>query len=360
MKRTERNNNKKIMKRNLAVSLLLLLIVALSVAGATQAWFTSGATLENVFTAGTVILSKPTASVGSPSQGSQVQVQNLNIEGDETIAPMVVAPTCKTVEWTFQNIGSKRAFVRVKPSAELRVHQDIYVAIKTTVGSETAWAEGDPIPGRGGGGPEWFYQYFTYSLGKYDSEVNSLQVMLISNNKYVGYVLIWDDGARIYLKFVAFPQYGGFKDIYLYAGLENVPGSVGFSQYPFKYNNLSDLAEFMVPGSEPYGLSYIYEYYNGPTIMVSDIVQPDPIILSPVLCSNSQSSWLLGNDDWYYYGTADGPTVVPSGEWVSVCFEYCYPINAEGSLTVSLEAEAIQVTNNAINEVWTTNPWVTQ
>lgn len=381
------------MKRNLAASLVLLFIIALSVAGATQAWFASGATLKNVFTAGTVILSKPTANVGSPAQSSEMQMQTLSIEGDEAIAPMVVAPTCKTVEWTFQNIGSKRAFVRVKPSATLTqtIKEPIYIALKINIGDESLFlfnTNEQLLPANA----EQFIVYYLGDGSVTDPVTGSLYNAKSGNPRKFGTVKIYDglDGngvSRLYIEITSDTDATKIYELFLYAGLEGLDDAdfegTYWNRYPINYegtilsSNGSYLVKeplfsggsynFNIPGTND-GLPFVFERYpeNNPIITLDALKarqQTSVINLDPQPCESNEELWHRGSDGWWYYGSKEspcnGPFIVPPGETVEVCFSHCYDGSGGAELVVSLEAEAVQWSNGAIDSTsvnWS-HPW---
>jgi hypothetical protein len=92
-------------------------------------------------------------------------------------------------------------------------------------------------------------------------------------------------------------------------------------------------------------------------VLLSELYNNQETILQlePELCTSSVGNWLKGkgNDDWWYYGTESGPTKLPpEGGEVYVCFKYCEALNSGSTLKVSLEAEAIQWSNSAIDYKW--------
>ena len=74
------------------------------------------------------------------------------------------------------------------------------------------------------------------------------------------------------------------------------------------------------------------------------------------LYSSSEHNWLKGADGWYYYGDRNGPHKVQPGHEASVQFKFCVD-GGNPEMVVSLEAEAVQVTHNAIDHVWQYHPW---
>jgi predicted ribosomally synthesized peptide with SipW-like signal peptide len=93
------------------------------------------------------------------------------------------------------------------------------------------------------------------------------------------------------------------------------------------------------------------------------------------LC-DQETNWKLGSDGWYYYGDEAGPTIVhgknannQGSNQVNVCFKYCFAADTPYNLTVKLEAQAVQSSNNAIDYEWvvwdgnnnlvSSHPWFT-
>ncbi|MEW5784834.1 MAG: hypothetical protein AB1767_07155 [Bacillota bacterium] len=305
-----------------------VVIMALSfVCGATAAWFYTGADGGvTVFTAGTVRISQPVAVQSMPVQNSEQS-----------------SCSCRSVTWEFANTGSKRAYIRVRPEATGSVLPMIYIAMKTTVGCESAWAEGERIPGYSG--PSWHGRYFAYPLGLY-TETAPLVKGLDSNGKIVGTVEIWDDDTKLYFNF---KTPGGLKDYYIYAGLTVPPGDAKFSSYPFKGEALPSYSTYLLK------TSYIYDCMGGNKVYISTISAssvPVKITLSPA----SEPFWRKGNDGWWYYGNSTGPTIVNPENGVNISFDFCFD-GSGTDLSVSLLAEAIQVTNGAINYTWPSHYW---
>ena len=159
---------------SIIISILILILASFSIGGATVAWFVSEAgTLENIFTAGTVIIDEP-----------------LIISGGGSWQP----GECHTVTWSITNIGSKRAYVRARPNIEIQFWPG------TT--ELSAWTAGYEFTNN------WFGRYIAekdedgnytsepgYRIGEY-TEGNPLIVDLLvgADYVYIGYFVVWDDG----------------------------------------------------------------------------------------------------------------------------------------------------------------------
>jgi predicted ribosomally synthesized peptide with SipW-like signal peptide len=386
----------------------LIMIISLSITGATLAWFTSeDETPGNIFTAGIVRLSEPIGAVSkvrsgevetktadapekqSPSdfvysddlaQGENDQVvspaeyvysDDLFINGDngltspaegvyeketdEQVTLKTVAPTCKKVVWTFQNSGSKDAYVRVRPYADQ--NKIIYIAVHLAIGGETAFVGVNrssdqylPLPGH------QFGQYLAYPLGVYTAG-SPLSLNIWAGNNFMNYgtAKIWDDGTDLFIEINA-NQERIIKDLHIYAGLmpptHSNPGHFGWnegnpnqSQYTFSTSTIYPYQP--VPGqTKPQADILLSSLYNSHTIGV-DIT----------LCPDYEEYW-QEKDGWWYYGTSSGPiNVVKNGGEVIVCFRYCYPSTSD-DITLRLEAQAVQSSHQAYQQVWSgMHPW---
>ncbi|MDY6826380.1 MAG: hypothetical protein SVV67_04275, partial [Bacillota bacterium] len=256
-----------------------------------------------------------------------------------------VAPSCKELSWNFTSTGSKRSYVRVKPSATAAVDCHIYIAVHLEVGTETAWVgkpNGTPFT-RG----DWS-QYFVYPLGVY-TESNKLKLDILYGSNYTdtGDAYFWDDGERLYFQFETIGEEMG--EVHIYAGVDpptnDAPGKLGW-----KFNVNNNIFE--------YDTVVIFPYQGASADVYLSILYGGAVPVSISLCSQSEDYWFPGGDGWYYYGTAaGGPTLVYPGDNVGVCFTYCAADGDVDNISVSLEAEAVQWSNGAINSVWGTNPW---
>ncbi len=275
------------------------------------------------------------------NSGSDDQVLNTEVK----IA--TVAPSCKDISWNFTSTGSKRSYVRVLPKASAVCNCHIYIAVHLEVGGETAWVgvpNGTPIT-KG----SW-NQYFVYPLGVY-TESNPLELDILYGANYTdtGDAYFWDDGNKLYFNFETVNKEMG--TIHIYAGetapTNAAPGQLGWqftvNGYSFSYNTAVVFPYQGAPSADV----YLSTLYGGAV----------PVNIS--LCGQSKSSWIPGSDGWYYYGTVDGePTVVDQGDNVAVCFTYCVTDGDVDHISVSLEAEAVQWSNGAIDYVWPRNPWL--
>ncbi|UNC93469.1 hypothetical protein [Candidatus Contubernalis alkaliaceticus] len=326
------------MRHGIAVSILILVLASFSVGGAALAWFTFEAGLiQNVFTAGTVQIDE--WEITSQGQGWE-------------------SGECNELAWSFTNTGSKRTYVRVKPDVEVDIHyvyDPLYIAIKVNVNNETAWVGLDWINERPfitttKNKTHSWAQYFQYQPGQYTEQSPMVRGIWTSNNPLtkfnkLGEVLIWDDGVNIYIQHQLY-EGSVMTDTYIYVGLEipaNLhPGHFTHNDYMFSFppNVHSD--------EDPFTFSMPVPTSNG---------GPEEINITWELCPHQSSSWVLGADGWWYYGTVSGPTEVPSEGTVEVCFTFCVPQGFNGTIDISLDAEAIQASHDAIHHVWLENPW---
>ncbi len=91
------------MNKKVILSLALIILAVAAVGGATMAWFTDSAKLDNTFTAGTLVIEGSDYWVGYDPGAVW---QNVN-PGD-----------CKDKSFTINNIGSKHALLRFKWTGE--------------------------------------------------------------------------------------------------------------------------------------------------------------------------------------------------------------------------------------------------
>jgi predicted ribosomally synthesized peptide with SipW-like signal peptide len=112
------------MKGKIFLSFLILILAAFSIGGGVVAWFTSNDTPEaNTFSAGTLGISQPVYMASDEDWFS----------GES-----------KTILYSFQNIGSREAYVRVKPLVDFSGESSSPEPIQWTLeeGSQTLWTQG--------------------------------------------------------------------------------------------------------------------------------------------------------------------------------------------------------------------------
>ena len=340
MKHLLTKNRVKKMNINLASSLLIVVLMIASLGGATHAWFNASKTLENVFTAGTVIISDP---IVVPSIATRC----------------VPTEKCQEITWEFENIGSKRAYVRVKPEARVEVYPNIYIAIHMEVNCETAWVgvrnPGNDLPYKRFPTGN-FSQYFEYPLGRYTVN-DPLELLIVYGSTYVpiGFANIWEENNKLYIRLVITDKKYTTDTIHIYAGVEEpfnpAPGKLGWT--------------FERPYSDPFEMNtaVIFDMQGGTAnVLISDLYASSTTV-NVELCDLSIGKWypingnLEENEIWWYYGDVSGPTIVMPGDKVSVCFKFCVVTTGDITLSASLEAEAVQMTNGAINVIWPNHPW---
>ncbi|MDO9574874.1 MAG: hypothetical protein Q7I94_07770 [Candidatus Contubernalis sp.] len=312
------------MRSSLVASILILLLVSFSIGGATLAWFTFETDLiQNVFTAGTVRI-----------DDWEITSESQTWEPGE----------CNDLTWSFTNTGSKKTYVRVRPDVDMDidyVYDPLYIAVHMEINSETAWIGvpgNDPdfttIPS----GQNW-NQYFQYEPGIF-TEQDPLVLLILAGStlKEVGYAEIWDDGQYLYI------DYHLYSGWYMYATHVYVdmipPTNHSPGQFHLEYS--------FSPGVQEFSFETPIPFSNG---------GPEQYYATWDLCQGQSSSWVLGSDGWWYYGNSSGPTAVHSEETVTVCFTFCIPEGFNGTVEVALDAEAVQSSHDAIDNVWLENPW---
>ncbi len=348
------------LKRNLVASLLLIILMAASITGATYAWFTSSSTvIQNAFTAGTVELSEPVIE----SQSSTVK-EDLDRK-------------CEIIEWKFSNTGTKSTYVRVRPDAKA-------TGEKIEFDDETAWVgvDGDdPDFKTIDSGQDW-NQYYEYDLSQFaDGDELNLDILASSEFKDVG-----DATTKVYedTLYIDLETTGGWEmaEVHIYAGLEkptnHSPGQLGWgfenltgaerTHFPFATDKINE--KFAPPNKNPEQL--VSELDGTETIYIVvhlDVVKETTgsnggtiaLDVDIDLCSGQEDDW-QEDGGWWYYGNSNGPYVVNiDSPEVVVCFKYC-AIAQDGykikSMEAYLEAEAVQASNYAIDLVWKDeHPW---
>lgn len=324
------------MKVRIMVCIFVLMVLIFSVVGSTAAWFTmESRTMENVFTAGTVKISKPKVVTGcnewKPGK-------------------------CNTIKLKVQNTGSKRSYIRVKPKVDIEY--------KKTYEDFTAWIKGIRI-----NCGSWFGQYIEYKKGSYKAQ-NPRKADLVAGakEKVVGHAYIWDDGSKLYIK-LDMKDDNFINEYHIYAGKTDPTHSIP-GQYPFK-------DEFSSPADEVnFSTSYVYDrlakpwqmidfkglgnnekVYIGVHIAGDTVSNSEDNYVEWGLAQVSEPYWVKGDDGWWYYGTDQGPIIVQPGEYIYISFTFCLSKKFKGTIDFSLEAEAVQTTHGAIDYIWPDNPW---
>lgn len=283
-------------------------------AGFTHSWFWGMDSVSGALTAGTIRVGKPNLTA----------VQK---KGD-----------CTELTWSIANTGSKRSFIRVKPIIEGEVEKGY-----------SAWLEGKWI------GDNWFGQYFEYKKGDLSEESpKTTNIVQGDELNVMGQAQIWDDGERLYVRYIMNAGVSIIKT-HFYVGFA-IPDITSPGQYPIHQD------VFQHPLYQ-FSSSVVYEECrkNSPTHDFASLAAGTKLYIAGhidgVAASGSgfsiKTNLIPGADGWYYYGDSQGPYQVDSGATIQVTFTVCPAIN----MTVQLEAESVQVTNDAINFVWPDNPW---
>ncbi len=312
------------MRSSLVASILILLLVSFSIGGATLAWFTFESDLiQNVFTAGTV----------------QIDDWEFTSESQDWEPGQ-----CNDLTWSFTNIGSKKSYVRVRPDVDVDmdyIYDPLYIAVHMEANNETAWIG---IPGNDPdfttipGGQNW-NQYFQYEPGEY-TEQDPLVLLILAGRNFneVGYAEIWDDVVNLYIDYYFYNGWHMYAT-HIYVDQEP-PSNHSPGQFHFEYS--------FSPGVQEFSFETPIPISNG---------GPEEHNVTWDLCPGQSTHWILGADGWWYYGTSSGPTAVHPEETVTVCFAFCIPEGFNGTIEAALEAEAVQSSHDAIDNVWPDNPW---
>lgn len=140
----------------------------------------------------------------------------------------------------------------------------------------------------------------------------------------------------------------------------NAPGSVythiGVGAGPYAYDS------FTTPGSRCIGVEWKLENSGSKKAYIR--INPEATLDgAPVNIElfDDTDIWQKGSDGWWYYGDINSPLVLhpkpDNGSSVTVRFKYCFGTGSSSDLVVSLEAEAVQWSNDAIDHEWPSNPW---
>jgi len=311
------------MKARFLVSVINLFLALALVSGAAWAWFSQSIVMASPFTAGTVQITEP--ELLSTGQGNN----------------------CIDLGWLLQSTGSKRSYIRVRPTLE-----------GGQTGDESAWLQGIPIDG-----DWWFGQYLEYSKGSC-TENAPLQADFVQgpNLNVLGRADIWDDGDTLYVKY---QMNNGvtFNETHFYAGLA-IPTITTPGLYPLGDEDLA-ATEYTVELTEIFRAC---EKNSPQDVSFSTLNNGCPIYIAVHIGESGytqgqlslefSSDWVLGSDGWWYYGNSQGPITVAPGGAVAVNFSVCTTSGSFGQLMVQLEAEAVQTTHGAIDALWPGNPWL--
>ncbi len=77
---------------------------------------------------------------------------------------------------------------------------------------------------------------------------------------------------------------------------------------------------------------------------------------SPFTVTAAQPEWITNDNIYWYYGQT-APVSVSPGQTVEVTFDVTMAADADGRVSFSLEAQAIQASANALLNQWLSHPW---
>ena len=341
------------MKSKLFVSTVVLIMAAFSVGGSTVAWFTSQADpLLSTFSAGTVDIEVT---------GGNVET---TVDGDTTIYE---------VPWTIENTGSKAIYLRAR-----------LMDLEWDVNYETEGSPERALSARAG--VEELEQgdiFVPYTKGAYtedsplvaDIRVAEGNQLRDPTGQIIGQMIMWDDGDELVVKIVFTNQLAILDESIVYVGTEATQSSPSYQQWTDHYLVNHDLADRV--SEYTYYIDQYAEAFNsdpelsfagladGEVIYIalrSEVISLNANISGPSLGEDCEGNWLQGDDGWWYYGTEEGPTLVPAQSGEDSKADICFVVTIEGidgSASFKLEAETVQASNNAYNFVWVDpdHPW---
>ena len=302
------------------------------VGGATLAFFSNEDTPNPVFfTAGTVDIA-----------GGEVQISQQNhpylVQEDLFTPDCFPDPPCppghpphcpdkkQIVTWCVENIGNKRAYIRVKPPAG-------YLDDETAVGAGEKFSK-----------QPWWHQYLTYEWYRLLPIVTELKA---GQDKHAGWVIISRDFCNFYVTYITENGWS-LMETHVYAETTNpihqpqnkkAPGN-----YRYKNENHNRATEYTytIPLVEIYGWLPLQNAYF---VTHAEVVKGSQWSLN----KDSKSFWTKGEDGWYYYNEPVSP-----GEKVCIAFDV---EQLEPDKDYHFEAEAVQASHDAINLVWGSHPF---
>lgn len=320
-------------KRNVLIVLFIITILGFIIAGASLAYFIDNdENSDPKFVLGTVAI--------DISPGN---------EEENVLGPLAAS---KTGKWIIKNIGSKAVKLRARVSTEWEADQGDKVCNE----EGSAWAVHESIidkkqedgdsPRFGQGNNQGRYNIYTASSGYSEEDPFKLKLGVDENYTKVGTVSVWDDGNKIYIKIETIGN-RIMPETHLYLGTEkptnSAPGQLGYKSSP---NGNEYMYQLPLPSTneEIYIAVHAEVWKCTSAGGTTGTVEP-PDYEFKVLTE----SWVgpKGEEDWYYYCSD-----VKSGEEIE--FELQIEIGDawEGNLELSLEAEAVQASNNAIEAEW--------
>lgn len=77
---------------------------------------------------------------------------------------------------------------------------------------------------------------------------------------------------------------------------------------------------------------------------------------APFTLAAVQPEWITNDNIYWYYGQTT-PVSVSPGQTITVTFDVIMAADANGRVSFSLEAQAIQSSANALSNQWATHPW---
>lgn len=314
--------------------LILSLALILVVGGTTIAWFTAEFEIPSAaeMLVGTLAFEIKDASVYASADDGLIQEAGEIMDWG--------ADECKEFHWTFENTGSKRSFFRARPEAE-------FTGLGSSIQKESAWGEGTRFSKQG----NWS-MYFTH--GKDGSTTTKL---LAGQNIDIGTVEVWEEGSNLYVRYTT--QDGWYMTkthLAVAPDVKTILGEKDKNPPPgqFQYKNTHNLVQsythvIPLPDYDP-----VYLAAHADVEKRAEASADIQITWS----LPAGSPWAVGRfpdgrpDGWYYYC---GP--VASEGQVTLVLKGCLDDDAgNGSCTVTLEAEAVQVTHGAADEEWNGSP----
>lgn len=314
------------MKRNIALSLLGLVVLGFLLGGSVLAYFSDNSSpAETKFILGTV-----------------------EIGESEPIGATEIANEGGKVKWQIKNTGSKAAYLRVSLQDKWLGESSGDLNYK----DESAWGEGSSID------PEKNWSmYFDYNFGDAGKSVR----LMAGQHDPVGFVRTWTENGQLKVKYEMTTGYASkIEEYHLWVGqnIGTIPNGNG--QFPYKGKDVGNEVEITIDPN--------YYDTSKPILIAAHakVIYPlgsggggsnnlEPPEIEKIVCDDR---WVLGEDDYWYYSEP-----VSAGEIIEFCIEIKMvdpTWEGKGTYSFYLEAEAVQASHNAIDLAWPGHPLVVE
>ena len=343
------------MKSKLFISTVVLIMAAFSVGGSTVAWFTSQADpLTSTFSAGTL---------------------DIEVTGGDITTTVDGDITTSEVSWSIENTGSKATYIRARIE-DLQWGDIDYQEDGTPERILSAQQMENPLQ-------EDIFLVFEKGSGA--TVVGDLRVaegnqLRDPTGPVIGQIIAWEeqdgDEYQLFVKVVFFNKIAILDDeSFLYVGTEQTQSVPSRQQWSGHYTREYEPGELLSEDTyEP--IQYAIRFNQSPEFDIDTLADGELLYIAyrtealslhrsisgPLLGEDCEGNWIQGDGGWWYYGTEEGPTLVPAQSGDNSKADICFTVaveGIEGSVSFSLYAEAVQATHSAIDHVWVDpdHPW---